>query len=899
MAAVTSELVSAKLDGWPSEVIIALAATARYGLHPDPALIAQLRQLTSLLPPQDLTTLTRGKLRSKVPAAQKVFSWSKERFEALRALRTASKPRLDDEAVLAVWEVRAKVDLSIRRTRFRDCYTCYRNGGSEDLFWRRCEALPGFDLITVCNLLNASWVLSTDSFDWFEFWQSLGAFSDDVAHYTAVAKVVNDLLKKFPSVGLPWMRLVECGVMTGYRNPPFPGFNVVDETKKLAEGGGEHGLSAADSLAVFSRIAEVTLDTEGENVAWKGFRDYIVEGDWETSGSSSVGIVKWEYGGETGHFKARKNLVPDVVDLEQLATDCMATDDQVNKAIVKSELGKLRMAVASDMHTYLKMSWITRLLGGCYKAWPGSTIEEDVFQQTDRMLDMLRAICAAWNLPFDYAAFDHQPTTAELLAIVKVLIRCARRNVGADHMAEFDQVAASVVEGFSRSTLSVRDESGVVHKFPVTGGVMSGLRWTTILGNAWNTVMTVWVAQTLNALGVDTSDVKRWIRGDDSAIVADTYAKVLLFREGYEAIGALGSDGKFGIHRGASEFLRVWYDRTGCHGYAARAVPGLLQRKPWSSAPWEEESTMSAIYDTCRTLRRRGADCRRVDGFWRAVKQVWSQRRHVSTNWLQVPKNLGGLGVEPWDGETMPVSRWPVTDTLNLRVTNATEWRARKLEAEYSKFLPISVSEAGALAARLLAKKVASDDVPSLNSLYRENAQKPEDQRFSKQKAGWNIPGSNELLIQTRLLAETAATKGAFRAKFDSHNDDSYGRHSELAQKWADVNEVMRLRRGTTMGWFRDNYPDFAREVRRLERRGLARWEALDWTFGTTPLSVTSQLHPALTGLLHRAVTSVVKGFIGRVKLRARQLTQLVCQATNVLERALLSSPLSQVVYSW
>jgi len=33
---------------------------------------------------------------------------------------------------------------------------------------------------------------------------------------------------------------VECSTLGGYRNPPFPGFGVVEEARKLAQGGEPH-----------------------------------------------------------------------------------------------------------------------------------------------------------------------------------------------------------------------------------------------------------------------------------------------------------------------------------------------------------------------------------------------------------------------------------------------------------------------------------------------------------------------------------------------------------------------------------------------------------------------------------------------------------------------------------
>jgi len=895
------EKVAAKLDSWPTDVVLNLAACARFNLYPNPDLIRSLRKLTGLLPPQELSPLTEGDLRHAVPPCEKRIFWDSDRLSALATLRESSKPLLDDERLLAIWPARSKSDLSIRRTRFRDCYQAYKLAGTLPRLWSICDQLPGFDIISVVNFLNADFVLSTTTWSWFDFFSRMGAFDADVSHYGAVAKVINDKGKKYPLAGVPMLKVVECGVMTGYRNPPFPGFDVVDETRKLAEAGEEHGLLRRRDSPEFQKIADEILDTEGEPVEWISFRDYVTSAEWETTGSSTVGDVEWEFGEEKGHFKARKNLVPDVYDLEDLGWEAENETDQENKAITKSELGKVRIAVAGDIYTYLKMSWITRYLGGSYKKWPASTIEEDAAEQTDRMLRMLEAATRAWNLPFDYAGFDHQITTPELKVIVSVLLRVARRNVPVEHHIEFDVIGRNVLESFDRSSLTCRDPEGKSHKFKVTGGLESGLRWTTIVGNGWNEVMTEWVYRLLRGMGVTTDSIRRWIRGDDSAIVCPSFAETLLFRECYDALNAQGSDGKFGIHFGKSEFLRTWFDEKGCQGYPARTIPGLQQRKPWSAAPWDDESTMAHVYDSVRTLRRRGVDHDRVDMWWRGAKIVWSQRNHVSSDWLQIPRNFGGLGIEPWDGRARASKPWPRVDTLRLRVLNQTPWRSKFLQDKYASWLPITQAEAVALAQQKAAEKVATDDVPALNSVYRKMAQKPAWRTFkSAELAPWNVPGVEELKATSAQLASAPAEPGCWKRLADVFRVGSFGSYSWLAQKWADASEIWRLRGARNLlAWFHLHYPSFYLDVKKLERHGLARWEALDWLFGSTPLNTLYELHPTMTLPLHRAVCQVVSGFVARTKLKPGQLSLLVADTTRQLERSLSSSRLVKTVYAW
>lgn len=888
----------ARYNGWNYKTFCDLVDLAEMGLLPTDSEIREIERYTNLLPPQRISPLTGSKLCAMVKLPENRATWG-ERREILDTLKLSKKKIWKDENILTIWPARTKMDLAIRRTRLRDSYEGYRKCHLEDEFWAICERLPGMDIITVVNILNANLLLSSSSWNWFKWWDKMHVFDSDASHFATVAKTVDELVKKFPSKGFDRWKILQNSVLTGYRNPPFPGFDVVEETRKLAEGGGRHGLDPATSSATFRHIALTTLtNVTPKVVPWINFKDFVTSGDWQTSGASSVGKVEWTAGEEKGHFKARKNLVPDVVDLDSLADECLKSTTQENRSITKSELGKLRMAVASDMHTYLKMSWITRMMGSAYLQWPGSTIEEDVNVQHDRMLDMLKTIAKTWNLPFDYASFDHQPNTDELISICEAIFQIARNNVPVEHSKEFEDIAENILSGFQHSTLSIISE-GKEHVYKVKGGLMSGLRWTTIVGNGWNTVMTTWVYNVLKELGQTTDDIHRWIRGDDSAITTESYAKALLFRLGYEAVGAEGSDGKFGIHKGQSEFLRIWYDKDGCHGYPCRSIPGLSQRKPWSSAPWEEESTMMQIYESLKILKRRGCDLERCRNWWEGVKLVWSQHNHVSSDWLMIPKSLGGVGAEPWDGETLAIGKWPKVDRASVVVTNMTTWRSQKLKEDYSTWFNITDSEASELSSVALSEKLCADDIPSINRVLRDKVGDKPAFIPDKRKIQWPAAAATTLMSEMKVLAGMTPKYGILKQHESRYLPGMRGKWSKLAQRWNDAGKVCRIRNIPTFKTLAPMFPELARDVKKLEHNGLTMNESLDWLFDTTSIGVTEYLHPALTGTLRLSVLNVAQGFLLHKKLLPKQLTQIIHLATAILEPYLVSSKLSRVMYRW
>lgn len=897
-------LISSKVE-WPYDLVLGLIAHANSGIEMSHEFVDKLRSFTTLLPPGAVAPLTRTALRALVPRAEEPMSWSDEARATLASQRGSAKPDWSDGVMVTIWPVRAKADLGIRRTRLSDCYDTYVRGHATAEFWRIAERLPGFDLITAVNILTAHWWLSTTSWSWFDWWDGLGAWTGGTFHFAAVAKEVSDLVKKYESADAPALRVVECAGLTGYRLPPIPGFDVVRETRALAEGGGRHGLTdVGRGLEQFRKIAETVLDTPGEAVEWESFESFVRRGAWETAGSALIpGIdtrVEWQFGDDEGKFKPRKNVVPDVVPMDELLSKARLATGQTNVSIVKSELGKLRMAVSSDMYTYLKMSWITQRMGRSYLRWRGNTIEEDAVTQTDRMIEMLAAVCKRWNLPFDYKLFDHQPTTAELQVIVDIIGRCARRNVPRDGLAEFDALLAEVRASFDHSTLSVRDTDGVIRTFPVTGGVMSGLRWTTILGFAWNTVMTCWVLSLLDYFQIPIHEIEFWIRGDDTELAVPDYATALAAREFYAAIGAEGSDGKFYIKKAKSDFLRIVYSPEGCRGYPARAIPGLTQRKPWSAAPWTEEAVMLHLRDTFRTLLRRGCDPARAQIWWSAAASAWAQRRHASTRWLQLPVPLGGLGVEPWDCATVADERWPRVDVGAIRVKNSTPWRSERISEQLPPALMATRTECDELAARLLSAKISGDDIPAVGKALRAAAKPAPPARWRRVEFEWRAPVVRELLALRAHLSAVPVAVGSFQSFLDLYPAASpWGTNARLLPAWRDVASLARVRSVKPGSLMRVIHPEFFDAVTQLERRGLVRWEAIAWTTADYPFPPLKILHPALTGLLQQVTVYFVNGFLARSRVTKSAFHHLVASVAYALEEALHSSPLARVVYSW
>jgi hypothetical protein len=876
--------------GVPENDVLRVIEWASTGLAPR-GLAATLRNVTTLLPPWLQTKTDVEGLRRGIPVASERARWTDERRAALAEL-VEQRGDVPDELALRVWPVRSLSDLGIRRTRLGETWAAsLRIEGRVPA--AEAALLPGFDLIAAVNLLNARILLGAE---WWETWRRLGAFDGDLEHYIAVAKHVNNALKRADAPGLDPRLYCEAAGLTGYRQEPFEGFDRVEETKRLAHGGqDEHGLPGTEALDAFRRVAESVLVVPVTEVEFKTFEQFVEEGSWLTPGSSSLGVkLDWTADGEPGKpFKVRKNLIPFVYDPVELAAEARAWRGQVNTTVVKSELGKLRIAVAGDTLTYLQMSYVMYLLNGAYLAWPSSTIEEDVAQQEQRLAGMIRALAKAWGLPFDYAEFDHQPTLAELLVILEILLALARVNVPEGRRGEVEQIFENIKAGMAAAKVRVRTDKGEWEEFEVTGGVMSGLRFTTMFGNAWNTVMLAWACHCLQALGLP-APLRVDLRGDDSAIVSARYAELLVYRWCLAAVGAVGNESKFGLLYQGSEFLRVMLRQEGAAGYVLRALPGIQQRKPWSAQPWDPVGVLKAVREALGTLARRGVCLNRVRAFWDTVATAWCTRKHVDRRWLQLPASWGGFGVEAWRGI------WRSTGHVEkpnkgLGVPKIAPWALTRVKQRFDRVAELTPEQVHALAEMQAVESMATDDVPAVSAALHKSYRMPKGDWY---RFEWRLHAVEELQRVCGELAALPARAGEGE-RWRAANPCDAGSGGRWAYVWALCVEAAAVTDETATARMRRLDPQFGWDLAKVQRRGLTRPEALGWLLGDIELPPMERAHPALGELRRAAMMRILSAEMSVRKMRPGELTALCAALAPYVETKMVESAYALWLYMW
>jgi len=774
---------------------------------------------------------------------------------------------------------RTGMDRAIRRSRFKDLWLFLaREPEFYDLVLDHWFALRGsWDYISI---LCTTWAVIIHGRSWLLRLRALGAFSDGIQQFILITKRLNNIVKTRQFLDDDRFDYFECYNLVGYLNPPVLGFNVLTEAEKLANGGlfkcYPNGLD-------FKTFARETLTMQVPSVSWRTLEEHVRSDDWLTSGSSDLGRI--EYVNEESvkkKTKAKKNTIKDAVPIEKLIRLAYTSDVQINKTIIKSETGKIRLAVASDWATYIQMDWILRMLGGAYKQWPGSTIEEGGVDEYRRMLDMLGELAKHYGIPFDYDAFDHQITTQDLVDLWDIFVEAARANVPDHGMAEFDACNERIRTGFFRSKLiSVSDKVKVIMN--VTGGLMSGLRITSVIGNAWNTVQTAAVIANLSDLGFGVEDIHSYIRGDDSAIYTRNQVQAQSSVAMFDLMGVKAGKGKFSIRYEEIEFLRIWYANNKMVGYVNRTIPSLVERKPWNSEPWDVNATIRHIYSAVCTLRRRSGKPI-IEVIWKAMRQNWSALNKVPVAALGVPEQLGGLGIEPWDGKFMIKPAMPKFHKPQIEILSQTNWRRDRLKEEaVSLGLMVDDEIAGSLAREELIAAMTTDNTPGFLKGARQRWKES-----LKSAAPKTVPFSESRDQAMYYSLEMPRPSDVTRQALDDMVLGSREKASDYGAMEGTVNVILSAKKflrplGMKLSAFvREYYPIV---YERIQHLGMHIGDGLDWLGGKLSVA-TSKISPGLS----RMVENYTVKMLGISGVRRTKISNWYKYAP-VVESMLLTVP--------
>lgn len=392
---------------------------------------------------------------------------------------------------------------------------------------------------------------------------------------------------------------------------------------------------------------------------YQEFSEYVKSLRWATSGSSSVGRVYYiDEHKALRHFKPRKNMVTALLTPEQIWTLVQNWDGRiVNTPVIKNELGKIRLAIASNLESYIYEAYCLDMFGHSFKNWGGITLDETVTEEVERtQLDIENLRKSEFALPWDFAKFDHQVRKTEIQDILtRLKSYCDKRTW---------QVWDMVIGSYDKAVLT-NPQTG--YSVAVTNGLQSGQRTTSLIGNTWNAICTQIARQKANHLMGKEEHVRIGIRGDDTYILSKNPKYLYLLRLSFASLMIVGHDRKFSIRQWSFEFLRNTTTTESVIGWPSRAIPAITERKPWSDDLLTPHTEVVTISENIRNFERRIQN--ELPHLHMSNKVQWSRFTKQSYLWLELPRRLGGLGIYQFRG-FIPSSKLSLTPEYAPKIDN-------------------------------------------------------------------------------------------------------------------------------------------------------------------------------------------------------------------------------------
>jgi hypothetical protein len=765
-----------------------------------------------------------------------------------------------------MFALRHNSDINIRRLRLWDLRHLVDDQMSVELRYLR-----HLDIIFVTNLVIYAHLFGSDKITMFRHLGMLNSLDDWIEVSSALSGFAKRAL--FDLDGAKYA-VSELNTVTGYLQGERDGFDRREELSKLAQGGDAHGIWQHAWPNEFKRsLMRVMANASPNPQPVVSFEEYVREGNWITSGSSSLGKMEVEFEGGLFKFKCKKNMLLDIYTKDELWEIVRNWDGKLrSRAFIKDELSKQRLAVASNIEAYLYEAYIMSQYGGGYKDWTGVTLSEKDQDEYNRAVEshfLMKEGCYA--LPFDFRRFDHQPTTDEIVWMVEALVSAVA--VPLTLQPQWHGVVEKVLGSYRDSEISMNID-GVEYVEEVTGGLPSGVRFTSVFGNLWNAALTNIVRDlATRVLGYDPIR-QLAIKGDDTALVCSTATECLVIRYCYMAVNAVGLDSKFGISQGHFEFLRKEIGTAGVRGWPCRAIAAVTQRKPWLAQPMSPTALVETTASTIRTLERRVGHS--LPKLHSANKHKWSKYYSQSEMWLELPVRLGGYGVYPWRG-WVPNGRLPRPTKPTLRVNNLAE---RSVDYSWETF---TKDEHVILTQEEAQIKVGAADLPGIAARSNRNWA----EQVRKIKVEWTkseaSPAVSAVPCAPAVIASEFWPKVSPTRHVSKVNADL---SLELFLRQYNTMSASGIKKKRLVEYLEYHFPVVYQKMRSYEYRGWHRTDALELASGGTP-SEPSHIHPAVTPFVQAGIRRhAMQVWTGRKQIALMLYAVCAAQMRYVATRA-------------
>lgn len=375
------------------------------------------------------------------------------------------------------------------------------------------------------------------------------------------------------------------------------------------------------------------------------FEDYVKYRDnWNLMGSSTIGIpmkIKTE-----GFKKATR--------IGSKTTNCIYYDDatlikQLYKAeghVIKpflktDEAAKSRVVIGYDTRSYIRVSFLEAFIDSFngYEKW--TTVGDDpasLFEIREKVNQNIKSgkyqmVCT------DQSAFDqHQYKSLFVYTFNAIAGRILRLNPQVRDIINLENY------GMNHAYIMCENK-----KLPWNNGLLSGHRWTALIGSILNRSATMTAAKLANIqlkFGV--------FQGDDALVFMDKSADYLNFLKGYDKLGLVANPMKTWHGSKRTEYLHQVYIKDRVIALSMRACLGLMFKDPKSLEVAPDQEFLATI-DQFRLASRRGL---KVDNlallYTRRMFKKYIRNsellniKSLAFDYLHTPTLYGGGGFETY-----------------------------------------------------------------------------------------------------------------------------------------------------------------------------------------------------------------------------------------------------------
>lgn len=307
---------------------------------------------------------------------------------------------------------------------------------------------------------------------------------------------------------------------------------------------------------------------------------------------------------------------------------------QICKAVAKSEPGKVRAVVSSDLGLYLKMSYVSTFLDQILQGRPDSTLFMSEKQRQELWQSM--GLDGTWRMPIDQSEFDKNVAKRQVMIALKLIKELIIfYGAGEELVMIMDEIIYAVDGGL----IFVGGAS-----FEYLNGVLSGWRWTALLDTLINLaeldMAQRWVQENskivVNLLGYNA-------QGDDDWIKVGTRKEAIALWLAYESFGLYVNPGKFFLSKTRDEYLRRVMEKNVITGYPARSVTSICFRSPLSEREGIGAERVRSVFGRWKLFCER-LDTRFEDSpLWRLM--ILDMRNGLRGSTSQDMENFCNLGV--------------------------------------------------------------------------------------------------------------------------------------------------------------------------------------------------------------------------------------------------------------